>query len=464
MYDYDVIVLGGGPAGSKCAKDLGAAGKKVLLLEKDKVGGTCLHRGCIPSKTYLYMGEILETIHKASKHGIEVGEAKVLWDEAKKRKDRNLKTLGLAMEQALRCKGVELLKAEGTLIGPHEMKVQDEEGERVITAQHMVIALGSRPLFIPIMPQGEHVMSSTEVLDIQEIPKSMVVIGGGVTGVEVASMFQSLGIQVTIIEKASQLVSTQDVEVSEHLKKVFQRKGMTVHLGASVLSAKDSGEGAEVQFRDAEEKEHTMQVSKALVVIGRKVNYDMAFLETLGIQNDGRGVILNEHLQTTVPSIFVIGDATQRELTAYWAEKEAELVAGLITGKEVYIPYHTQLTTIFSSPEIGSIGQTEQALQKEGVPYVVKRAEYAGNAKAVILGEREGFVKILIHEETRKILGVHAIGVHATDLIHQALVVFEQGLTDHEWLEKHVWSHPTLSELFKEALEADLTAYCPGLQ
>ena len=452
MYNYDVLIVGGGPAGTKCAIDLARGQKKVALVEKDAIGGVCLNRGCIPSKTYLYLAELLDDIKKAKRHGIEVSEPKVLWDEAKKRKDLNVKMLGMGLTKTLKDHGVEIINGEGILIGEHELKV----GDTTITAEHIVLALGSSPIFLPIMPKGEQVISSTEILDLEKIPESLAIIGGGVIGVEMASVFLSLGTQVTIIEMQNTLMPLLDREITAFFKKSLEKRGCKILLETKVLSCKDKDGKAEVIFSAGTGAnpgvEETMIVDEALVVIGRKVDYDLPGFEKLGIKNDGRRIILNENLQTSLPHIYMIGDCAFKNITAYGGEREGEGVAAHILGKTRKIDYTNLPVTVFTHPEIGQVGMTEEQAKEKNIAYEIKKSDYAANAKAIVMGEREGMVKIIIEKDTRKILGVHIIGFGAADLIHQALIPVSEGMTVEKWLEI-TWSHPVLSEVLKNALE-----------
>lgn len=455
MSQYDVIVVGGGPAGTKCALELGKSGKKVALVEKDAIGGVCLNRGCIPSKSYLYLVEILETIKKAKRHGIEVGEAKVTWEEAKKRKDMNVKMLGMGLTKTLQAHGVEIIAGEGTLKSANEVIVRNAEGvESAITAAHIVLAVGSKALFLPFTVQGEHVISAGKLLDVPQIPQTLAIVGGGVTGLEMASVFSALGAEVTIIERQDAILPAQDKEITEYLKKSLEKKGVEFALQSEVLSCQDSDNQAETIYKDSQGQEHTLNTDKALVVIGRTLNYDLQHLASLGIANDGRRVTLNENMQTTLPNVYMIGDSAFRNLTAYGSEREGECVAAHILGRQTHkINYQYLPVTVFSHPELAQIGLTEEEAQKQGIDHLVKRSEYAANAKAIIMSEREGVVKIIVEKTTQKILGVHIVGVHAADLIHQAILPVSSQMTVEEWLEI-IWSHPVLSEVVKSALES----------
>lgn len=437
MFDFDTVVVGAGPAGTKCALELASGGQKVAIIEKKAIGGTCLNVGCIPSKSYLYAAEILDNIKKARLHGIETGETSIDWQAMKKRKDKNVKILGMALTKALNEKEVEIIQGEAKVTGANELQVSD----RKVTAENIVLALGTSPLFIPIMQKGEHVISSTEALDLEEIPETMAIIGGGVIGVEMASIFSKLGTKVTIIERLPKLLATQDQDLVEVLKKSLEKSGCKIHLETEVTQAKDDGDKAIVSFNG-----EGHEFDKALVVIGRKANYDLDQLAEVGIENDGRFVTVNENFQTSVPSIYMIGDSAFRRLTAYDAEAEALFIAEKILGKEAQL-IETPVVTVFSHPELASVGITDA----EG--HEVKTSTYAANAKAMIMGSREGMVKIIHEKDEGKVLGVHIVGNHAADLIHQAIPIVTKGMTLKEW--KHMmWSHPVLSEVFKSAIES----------
>lgn len=450
MTQYNVLIIGGGPAGCKCAEELAHGGKKVGLIEEYAVGGTCLNRGCIPSKTYLYAVEILDVIKKAKRHGIAVSEPEVIWEDVKKRKDMNVKMLGMGLAKRLKDAGVEIIEGRGVLTGEHEVTVGDE----VYQAEDIVLAYGTTPLFIPIMQKGEYVVSSTEILDLPSIPESLCIIGGGVTGVEMASVFSALGTKVTIIELQDALLPSQDKEIAEQLKKSLEKKGCDVHLQAQVLSTTDGNGNAVIQYKNAEGSEETLDASYALVCIGRAPCYDLEELEQIGIQHDGKYVELQEdQYSTSVSHIHMIGDCVFRNLTAYGAEREGTAVAKKILGTDFSVNYNHIPVAVFSHPEVGSIGLTEQQAEEKGIAYEVKKSPYSVNAKAVILGEREGLTKIIVEKSTQKILGVHIIGAGAADLIHQAFLAVMQELTVDEWLQV-VWAHPVISEVFKEALES----------
>lgn len=427
--NYDAIIIGGGPAGTECALTLAKNKKRVALIEKQAIGGVCLNRGCVPSKSYLYLVEILENIKKAKRLGLKIEEPEILWEQVKKKKDMNVKMLSMGLTKSLKDNGVEVLEGKAEITGDHEVTIN----EKNITAENIVVATGTEPLFVEGIEAGENVISSTKILDLDKIPESLVIIGGGVIGVEMASVFSALGTEVTIIERSNTLLPNMDTDVTAQLKKSLQKKGCKILLETSVKTCKDKDDKAEVVYDD-----DTLLVDKALVVIGRKPSTDLK--------------VVNDNLQTDKNNIYVIGDAAGKNLTAYGGEREGESVAKHILEKqEIKIDYDNIPITVFSHPEVASIGLTEEMAKEKGVEIEVGTSDYAANAKATIMGEREGMVKIVIDKKTQKILGVHIIGVHAVDLIHQAFIPVIKEFTVSEWKEV-IWSHPVLSEVIKTAL------------
>ena len=395
----------------------------------------------------------MENIKKSKRHGLEIPEVKINWEDAKKRKDMNVKILGMGLRKSLEAKGVYIIEGEGILKSKNEVLVKTKDEEKILEAKKIVLAIGTKPLFLSFMPKGKQVISSVEMLDLPEIPKSLVIIGGGVIGVEMASVFSGLGTEVMIIEKLNTLLPHQDREITDYLKKSLEKKSCKIYLNAEVLSAKDKDDKAEVIYKNYEGQEKTIITDKVLMAIGRALTYDIKEMEKIGIENDGRKILLNKNLQTTVPNIYMIGDSAFRNLTAYGAEEEGEMVASHILGKEKTIDYDKILVTVFSHPELAQIGLTEEKAKVKGIDYEVKKSEYAANGKAIILTEREGLAKIIVEKQSQKILGVHIIGAHATDLIHQALIPVMQEMTVPKWLEV-VFGHPVLSEVLKNALES----------
>lgn len=445
MYSHDILVIGGGPAGTACAIALGKKNKKVALIEKDALGGVCLNRGCIPSKTYLYAAELLQNMRKASRFGIEIGEPKISWGELLKRKNSNVKMLGAGLAQNLASAKVEIIQGEATIQGPHEVRV----GDKTFSADAIVLAAGSEPLFLSHMPKGAHVLSTTEILDVAEIPQSLAIIGGGVSGVEMASFFADLGTKVSIFEIGPALLSTQDHEVTAELKRALEKKGCEVFTETEIVSCKDAESGARTVYRQKGGAEQTLDTEKALVVIGRTLNKKfLDSLSAIGVSHDGRRIALNEFLQTSVSSVYVIGDSAFKNLTAYGGEREGECVAAHILGGGKTVDYAHIPVTVFSNPEIGSVGLNEEAVRASGISYEVRKNSYGANARALIDSAREGFSKIIIEKETGKILGAHIIGANATELIHQFLLPMMQGVTLPEW-QQIVFSHPVLSEVLK---------------
>ncbi len=434
---YDVIIVGAGPGGSRAAKVLALAGKSVALVSYD-IGGECLNYGCIPTKTYLWATEVFEKISQARTFGIQVDNARLDWQEMKQRRAQVVDKLKKGLKFVLEKAGVKIIEGRAELHTNTTIQVTSASGTEILEATHIILATGSKALFPPEFPQSEKFISSHEILDLPEVPKSLLIIGAGAVGVEFASIFNALGSQVTLVERGERLLPNEDQEISMELARLFSRKNITILTKTTATP------------------EQTKNFEKVLVAVGRKPLTEGLGLEKSGITIGKRGVETNDYFQTNVPNIFAIGDLAGKALLAYSAEREADITAEVILGKKPKpLRYETVSNTIFSSPEIASIGLTEQALQQTGTPIIIGKAPYSANAKALIIGSRDGFAKIIADQSTHKILGIHIIGERATELVGEASLAITHGLTLENFM-LNIHSHPILGEVLKDACEAAL--------
>lgn len=441
QYQYDVIIVGGGPGGCAAAKKLGKAGKKVALVSKE-LGGECLNYGCIPTKIYLWTADLFEKIAGANAAGIDNCDPRLNWQRMKQRRAEIVAKLKKNLKWTLENAKVEIFEGIGELQDPHTVQIKTSGNAETLTAEHIILATGSEPNFPPVfasnnLPENlkNRVLNNHQILDLPEIPKTLLVIGGGVIGVEFASIFAALGTKVTISERGERLLGPLDADISAEIERVFARKNINILKNASVTP------------KDAENYDQT------LIAMGRKPALNAISMGKLNIRIAERGIATNEYMQTNIPHVFAIGDIAGKRFLAYIAEAEGNIAADFILGnKPQPIQYETVPSTIFSLPEIGTVGLTENQVKEKGVEYVVGKANYSANAKALIMGTRDGFAKIIADKKSGKILGIHIVGEKASELIGEAALAISASLTMKDF-SKNLHSHPVLNEILKEACE-----------
>lgn len=427
---YDVVIIGGGPGGTRAAKILGRAEKRVALISNE-LGGECLNYGCIPTKAYLWSAEVLEKVRGAESLGIMHGDISVNWGKMKERQKEVVLKLKRGLRATLEAVKVEIIEGMGSLKDAHTVAV----GEKTFEADYIILATGSSALFPPGIEKSEKVLSNKEILDLPEIPKTLLIIGGGAIGVEFASLFSVLGSAVTIMEMADRILPQEDLEISHMLARIFARMGITIQTNVKA--------GPEI----------FSQFEKVLVAVGRKPAFSGLGLEQTGMQITNGQIATNETMQTNLSHIFAIGDLAGKALLAYTAEREADIAAASILGRPPqHLNYGAVVNTIFSIPEVASVGLTQSKAETSGTDFVLGKGLFSANAKAFIVGQRDGFAKIIAEKQTGKLLGVHMIGEKATELIAEASLAIATGLTL-EQLNANLHSHPILGEVLKEACE-----------
>lgn len=432
---FDVMIIGAGPGGCRAAKVLASAGKSVALVSQT-IGGECLNYGCIPTKTYLWATELFEKISEAQNFGLHVQGAKLDWESMKQRRKQVVEKLKKGLQFTLERAGVKIISGRGELVGPSSVQVALENNTETLDAKTIILATGSWAVFPKGFEPGGKYVSSREILDLPQVPKTLLIIGGGAIGVEFASIFNALGTQVTIAEMADRLLPNEDPDVSTELTRLFARKNIAIRTSTLITPDK------------------TADYEYVLVAVGRKPLTQGLGLDRAGIKINERGVIeTNDFFQTNIPSVFAVGDLAGKALLAYSAEREADITSAHILGKNPKpLLYSTVPSTIFSSPEIASIGLTEPAARQKNIDIIVGEAPYSANAKALIVGGRDGFAKIIAEKSSRKILGIHIIGEKATELIAEASLAITYKLTLEDFAE-NIHSHPILGEILKDACE-----------
>ena len=455
---YDVAVIGSGPAGYTAAIRAGQYGLKTALIEKDPyLGGTCLHVGCIPTKALLFNAEIWDHLKDAKEFGIEgVGTRKLNWAAVQERKTKVVDKHAKGLQFLMRKNKVETVKGFGKLTGPaqngvHTIEVKDGGKASQLKARNVILAMGSEARMIPGLEPNDRILTNIEILNMASIPKSLVIVGSGAVGVEFASIFKSFDCDVTILEMLPRMVPLEDEEVSKELARVYRKKGINFHSGAKVEKVEKTKSGIAVTF-SVEGKQQKLEAEKILIAIGRKPYTDGVGLEKTRIQMDRGFVKTNEWMETAEPGIYAIGDIVLgRPQLAHVGAMEGIVAVSKIAKKEdrpinlMKIPNVT-----YCHPEIGSVGLTEAKARELGHNVKVGKFPFTANSRASIVGEHEGFIKIVSDVKYGEILGVHIIGPQATELIAEAVTAMELEAT----VEDLMWTihaHPTLAEAMLDA-------------
>ena len=452
---YDVAILGGGPGGYVAAIRAGQLGLKTALIEKAKVGGTCLHVGCIPTKALLESAEVLLLARRAGEFGVRVSEASFDLKAAMERKDRVVKKNFMGTESLLKKNKVVTIKGEGRLKAKDRIEVTDPAGaKREVSAGALVLATGSRVGSLPVAPvDGRVVVSSDEILSLDRVPESLLVIGCGAVGVEFASIYHSFGTKVVLVEREPRLVPIEDVEISEALLRAFTRQGMEILVGASIQSVRVEGDQAwtEVKIQDKIQRYHTERV---LMAAGRKPNTEGIGLEALGVALERGFVRVSEMMETNVPGLYAIGDIVPGPALAHVASHEGVVAVEKIAGLHPHpVNYQAIPNCTYCHPQIASMGMTEAQARASGRAVKVGKFPFIANSKASILGQGDGFVKAVADATSGELLGVHIIGVQATEQIAESVVARHFEATALE-LSEVVHAHPTLAEATMEAMLA----------
>lgn len=449
---WDVVVIGGGPAGYTAAIRAKQRGLNVLLVEKDELGGTCLNRGCIPSKALIHCAKVWQTIKSAQQFGVIVSEARFDWSEMQKWANRVVLTLRRGLQSLLRHHGVVVEKGEAKLHGANEILVPSSDGEKVHTAKAIVLATGSSPAQIPCDPNAS-VLTEEQALFLSSLPESIVIIGGGPSGVELAWLFNTLGVKVTLVEMLPRILPIMDAEVAEGLRQSLEKQGVVVRTGTKVnfVSAR---QGRTSVHTDAGE----IEADLVICAIGRKANSNG--LSEIGINlNPNGSVAVNEWQQTSVPTIFAVGDLVHGSGTAHGgmmeAERAVEAIARQISGEPLPPVRENPVVPVctYTEPQALSVGLTEQEAKEKGLDVEVARFPWRASGAAMASGATEGFVKAIADANTKQVLGLHILGADAVNLNGEATLIVEKKMTV-EQAANIVRQHPSLSEGVKEALWA----------
>jgi len=442
---YDVIVLGGGPGGYVSAIKLAQLGAKVALIEKEVVGGICLNHGCIPTKTLLKNAKVYKTVQHALEYGVVVdGQVSFDWNLMLKRKNIVVKKLTMGVAGLLKKNGVEVFSGLGKVLSAKQVEVSGE----VLETKQLILATGASPIIPPIPGlkeayEAKIAVTSRELLQIENAPKSLVIIGGGVIGIEFATIFSSLGSKVTIIEKLDGILPMMDDDVRNAYTKTLKRDGIEIYAESEVKEVK----GNEVTYVN-QGQETKVKADTILVSVGMRPN--TSGLEVLKLKMDRNAIETNEFMQTSVPNVYAIGDVNGKYMLAHVASAEGLVAAEHIMGKKASMRYDRVPNAVYGSPEISTIGLTEKEVKAKGIPYKVSTFPLLASGKAMADNEKDGFIKLIVSEKYKEILGAHIFSYNASDLIAELGVTMELEGTAYE-IAHTIHPHPTLSEIVLEA-------------
>jgi dihydrolipoamide dehydrogenase len=465
--DFDLVVLGAGTGGYTAAFRAGQLGLKVALVDEDKIGGTCLHRGCIPTKALLESAAFADRLRHAKDFGLTLpGEAVIDYPQMAARRDQVVKRMWTGLKTLVDKNKVTWIDGRGRLDGPQKVRVAQpgedgtpgKGGERILQATDVILATGSRVKSLPgLDPDGEKIVTSDDILRMTSLPKDIVIVGAGAVGVEFASMFHDVGVKVTLLEYAPQIVPLEDAEVGKVVLRSFEKRGMTVMTNARFDPATVSKEkdGVCLMVGPDGKEPQELRAELMLVATGRAANIEEIGLETTKVETDKGVIKVNGRMRTKESHVYAIGDIIGGLWLAHTAAHEGLIAAHVIAGEaDVHeMDYTKQPRATYCRPEIASIGLTEEQVKAAGTPYKVGKVPFQAIAKAIIGGEYEGFAKVITNTENQDTLGVHIVGPHATDLIAEASLAFELDATAWE-IGGSTHAHPTLSEVIGEAAMA----------
>ncbi len=451
MVNFDLAIIGGGPAGYVAAERAGAKGLSTILFEKRELGGVCLNEGCIPTKTMLYSAKIYDSAVHGSKYGIKAEGVTFDYGAIVSRKNKIVRKLVLGVAGKMKEHGVTVVKGEAYIKGRSDQGIEITSGEETLTATNLLICTGSEA-FVPPIPgvaeAGDIVLTNREILALKEKPGSLVVIGGGVIGMEFASYFNSLDTQVTVVEMLPEILGQNDAEIAAMLRAIYAKKGIAFNLSCKVTKL----DGHDVYFIDAEGNEQKVTGDRILMSVGRRAVTGGFGLENLGVELDRGGIKVNEKMQTNIPNVYAAGDVTGFSMLAHTASREGEVVVNNLTGRKDAMRYNAIPGVVYTNPEVASVGLTLDAAKAKGIAARELKLPMAYAGRFVAENEGgEGVCKVVVGEKHGEVLGVHMIGNPSSEIIWGACQAIEQEMTVAE-LQEVVFPHPTVSEIIKETV------------
>ena len=451
---FQAVVIGGGPGGYVCAIRLSQLGFKTACVEsRNTLGGTCLNVGCIPSKSLLNLSENFQKAKKFQNLGIEVGEVKLNLEKMMKNKEKSVSILTKGVEFLFKKNKVSHFNGTGSIASANEVLVTTKDNKKIsLKTDNIIISTGSIPVELPGIKFDEKIiLSSSGALDLKNVPKKMVIVGGGYIGLEMGSVWSRLGSEVHVVEALNYITPGMDKEISSEFLKILKKQGIIFHLETKVQNIKNEKSSAKVLIQDKTGKSSELIADVILISVGRKANTKNLNLEKIGVGLDNKKRIkVNKEFRTSIKNVFAIGDVISGPMLAHKAEEEGIAVAELIAGQSGHVNYDLIPGVIYTSPEVAVIGKTEEQLQDGNIKYKVGKFPFMANSRAKTVNNAEGFVKILADEKTDKVLGVHMIGSHVGEMIAEMAVAMEFGASSED-IARTCHAHPTFSEAIKEA-------------
>ena len=451
---FQAAVIGGGPGGYVCAIRLAQLGFKTACIEsRGALGGTCLNVGCIPSKSLLNLSENYHKAKSFDQLGIEVGQIKLNLEKMMKNKEKAVDVLTKGVEFLFKKNKVTYFKGTGSLNSNNQIKITDSNKKEIlINSDKIIISTGSEAQELPGTKFDEKIiLSSTGALSLNSVPKKMLIVGGGYIGLEMGSVWSRLGSEVHVVEFLDHITPGMDKEISKEFMKILKKQGIKFHMETKVENIKKNTNSATVTISNKDGKQSQIETDVVLISVGRKPNTKNLNLENIGVKLDSKKrVVVNKNFETSVQNIYAIGDVIEGPMLAHKAEEEGIAVAELIAGQSGHVNYNVIPGVIYTTPEVATVGQTEEILKEKNVKYKVGKFSFMANSRAKAINEAEGFVKILADELSDKVLGVHLIGPHAGELIAEMAVAMEFGASSED-IARTCHAHPTFSEAIKEA-------------
>ncbi len=455
-HNFDLVVIGGGPGGYVCAIRGAQLGLKTACIEsRGSLGGTCLNVGCIPSKSLLNLSENFNKAKKDfNQQGIEIDGIKLNIDKMMSNKNKSIQVLTKGVEFLFKKNKVTYLKGKGVLFSKNDIVVYESNNKRTnIKSKNIVIATGSSVSSLPGIEINEkNIVSSTGALSFDKVPAKLAVIGGGYIGLEMGSVWSRLGSDVTVVEYLDHITPGMDREISKEFQKILSKQGIKFKMESKVESVEDLGKSVSISYTNVKDsKKEILEVDKVLVAVGRKPYTEGLNLSKVGIKKDSKGrIVVNEKLQTSASNIYAIGDVIKGPMLAHKAEEEGIAVAEILAGQAGHVNYDVIPGVIYTSPEVATVGKTEEQLKEKKINYKTGKFPFLANSRAKVNNETEGFVKILADSKTDKVLGVHIIGPHCGDMIAEMALAMEFGASAED-IARTCHAHPTHTEAIKEA-------------